>query len=214
MTADDGVRVYVDDKRVVDAWVAQSPAGYSTTVYLNPGPHKWRVEYFEEFGGAQISVQIVPGVSPPPPSNPSPSAGDIVVDAAGTGWVQGGNPVAWRNAPSGYGGTSITANNDAFVQPLENWGRWYPEIKAGNYEVFAYIPKDVATTRNARYWISHAGRIDSVVRSQDGVEDDWVSLGTFNFSGGGSEYISLSDVTYECYLCTTVVWDAIKLSPR
>jgi hypothetical protein len=41
-----------------------------------------------------------------------------------------------------------------------------------------------------------------------------VSLGTYYFSAAGGEFVSLSDVTYECYLCRTVTWDAVKFSPR
>jgi hypothetical protein len=39
-------------------------------------------------------------------------------------------------------------------------------------------------------------------------------LGTYYFSAGGGENVSLSDVTYECYLCRTLAFDAVKFSPR
>lgn len=216
LTVDDGARVLVDNNLILNAWREQAPTTYSTTVYLNAGPHNWRVEYFQAGGGAMINLQIVPGVGPtPPPPPPPPPTGDVIVDALGSGWTQGGNPASWRQAPNGYGGSALWTYNNAFLQPLYNWGRWYPSLpQARNYEVFVYIPGGAATTQNARYWVVHAGRYDLAARQLAGVNNQWVSLGTYYFSAHGGEYISLSDVTYECYLCTTLVWDAVKFSPR
>ena len=61
---DDGVRVWVDGNLVVDQWHDQAPTTFAATVYLSAGLHNWHVEYYQHFGGAQINVQIVPGVSP------------------------------------------------------------------------------------------------------------------------------------------------------
>jgi len=183
-------------------------------VYLNAGAHNWRVEYFQGAGGAQLNVVIAPGVVPPPPPPPPPSA-DVSVDALGPGWTQGGNGAAWRISPNGQGGGSLWAHNNAFIQPLYNWGRWYPQLpQARNYEVFVFIPAGVATTNNARYWVYHAGSYESVAVAQSQYVNQWVSLGTYYFTGQGGENVSLSDVTYECFSCTTIVWDAVKFSPR
>jgi hypothetical protein len=209
-TADDGVRVWVDNNIVIDQWHDQAPTTYAATVYLGAGGHDWHVEYYEHFGGAQINVQIMAGVTPPPP----PTGGDIIVDDGGTGWLAGGNSSSWRNA-SGYSGHSFWTFNNAFIQPLYNWARWYPSLpQARNYQVFAYIPAGVGSTRNARYWIAHGGTFTLAPTAQAFYPNQWVSLGTYYFNALGSEYVSLSDVTYECYLCYTIVWDAIKFSPR
>lgn len=213
LTVDDGARVYVDGNLILDAWREQPPTQYATTVYLTAGPHTWRVEYFQAAGGAQISLNIVPGVIPPPP--PPPPVGDVIVDALGPGWTQGGNPASWRMASNGYGGTALWTFNNAFVRPFYNWGRWYPQLpQARNYEVFVYIPAGIATTNNARYWVFHAGQYHLVARAQAPYANQWVSLGTFYFTGQGGEFVSLSDVTYEPYLSTKIVWDAVKFSPR
>lgn len=214
LLTDDGARVFVDDTLVLDAWREQPPTAYSTTVYLEQGNHAWRVEYFQGAGGAQIALEIVPGVwSSPPPS--SPAASEIVVDAQGPGWTQGGNGAAWHVASQGQGGSALWANNNAFLQPLYNWGRWYPPLtQARNYLVEVYIPADAATTQHARYWIYHNGQADMVVVPQAQYRDLWVSLGTFAFTGEGGEYVALSDVTYECFACAKIVWDAVRFSPR
>jgi PA14 domain len=212
VTVDDGVRVSVDGALVIDQWRDQSPTSFAATMYLAAGPHTWQVEYYQHLGGAQISVQIAPGVSPPPPT--APASGDIIVDDGGSGWLAGGNASSWRSA-SGYGGHSVWTFNDAFIQPLYDWARWYPALpQARNYEVFAYVPADAGSTRNARYWISHAGAYDLQSIAQAFSPNQWVSLGTYYFAAAGGEYVSLSDVTYECHLCYTVAFDAIRFSPR
>jgi hypothetical protein len=58
-TADDGVRVWVDGQIVIDAWNDHSATNYSATVYLGTGAHNLRVEYYERYGNAVISVDIV-----------------------------------------------------------------------------------------------------------------------------------------------------------
>lgn len=137
------------------------------------------------------------------------------MDALGAGWTQGGEGAAWRSASNGYGGTALWTNNNAFIQPLYNWGRWYPQLsQARNYEIAVYIPGGIATTNNARYWIFHNGAYDSVAIAQSQYNNAWVSLGTFYLNAAGGEYVSLSDVTYEPDSSTTIVYDAVKFTPR
>ena len=52
VTADDGVRLYVDGVRVIDKWIDQGPTTYRTTLPLDGGPHKIVMEYYENGGGA------------------------------------------------------------------------------------------------------------------------------------------------------------------
>lgn len=50
---DDGVRVYVDGKIVVDHWWAGSAGG---GMDISPGTHEVKVEYFEDTGNAKLEV--------------------------------------------------------------------------------------------------------------------------------------------------------------
>ena len=59
-TADDGIRVWVDNNLVIDQWAEHSATTYSTTVYLAQGQHSFRVEYFEAGGDATAIVSIAP----------------------------------------------------------------------------------------------------------------------------------------------------------
>ncbi len=211
---DDGARVFIDDALILDAWREQAPTAYSTTVYLEQGAHEWRVEYFQGAGGAQIALDLAPGVAAVTPPSPPPTR-EIVVDAQGAGWTQGGSDAAWHTASNGHGGSALWTNNNAFLQPFYNWGRWYPPLThARNYQVEVFIPANVATTQNARYTIYHNGQTDSVTLPQAQYRDQWVSLGAFAFAGQGGEYVALSDVTYECFGCTKIVWDAVKFTPQ
>jgi hypothetical protein len=210
---DDGARVFLDDKLVLDAWREQPPTSYSTTVYLDAGEHSWRVEYFQGAGGAQISFDILAGVSMT--SAVTGAASEFVVDAGGTGWTQNGEEGGWRAAEKGENGSSLWSNTRAFMAPQSKSGRWYPKLTlARAYQVLAYIPAGVATTKKARYWIYHNGRYDSVAVPQVLYQDAWVSLGMFDFSAQGNEYVSLTDVTYEPGAGTTIVWDAVKFVPQ
>jgi len=56
-TTDDGVRIYVDDQLVVDAWRVGPALSVFNDIYLGAGWHTIRVEYFQEGGVAVIYVR-------------------------------------------------------------------------------------------------------------------------------------------------------------
>jgi PA14 domain len=207
-TSDDGVRVWVDGVRVIDAWYDHAPTTYTVTRYLSAGGHAIHIEYYEHTGGAMISVQIG-GTPPPPPS------GDVIVDDRGAGWQAGGCSSCWRDAWTGYGNHAFWTYNNTYVVEGYDWARWYPNLPhAGSYEVFAYIPAGLGNTTDARYWIKHSGQYNLAALNQGRYANQWVSLGTYYFADTSDENVSLTDVTYEAYLSHTIVFDAMKFSPR
>lgn len=56
-TVDDGVRIYVDDRLVVDAWRVGPALSVFGDITLDTGWHTIRVEYFQEGGVAVIYVR-------------------------------------------------------------------------------------------------------------------------------------------------------------
>lgn len=66
-TADDGIRVYVDDELVVDEWHNQSPTIYTVTKAMAAGDHVIKVEYYENGGGAVAKVGYAKKNNPTPP---------------------------------------------------------------------------------------------------------------------------------------------------
>lgn len=59
VTSDDGVRVWVDGKLVIDNWTYHAPTLDSATLKLG-GKHQIRVEHFELNGYSTLKVEIVP----------------------------------------------------------------------------------------------------------------------------------------------------------
>ncbi len=49
---DDGMKVWVDDTLIIDAWRDQRPTSYEASLELDEGPHQVKVEYYENAGGA------------------------------------------------------------------------------------------------------------------------------------------------------------------
>ncbi|HXG77162.1 MAG TPA: PA14 domain-containing protein, partial [Gaiellaceae bacterium] len=74
-TADDGIRVFVDDVIVIDAWVDQSPTTYMATRTLSAGTHAVRVEYYERGGGAVAQLSWTTASSAPTIVSRTPAPG-------------------------------------------------------------------------------------------------------------------------------------------
>jgi subtilisin len=56
VTGDDGVRLYIDDQLRVDEWRNQTATSYNDEVFLEPGPHEIKLEYYQSTGGAQARL--------------------------------------------------------------------------------------------------------------------------------------------------------------
>lgn len=88
---------------------------------------------------------------------------------------------------------------------------WTSNLKNdGQYEVFAYIPMSEATA--SKYKITTADGIKEVVVNQKNVKNDWLSLGTFNFTKGNSASVRLGDGSDT--VKQAIVFDAVKWSYR
>lgn len=215
-TADDGVRVWVDNNLLIDEWHDQSPTPHTAMVYLNTGAHEWRVEYYNHGGIATVAVQITPGAaSPDAQGSSAPATGDIAIDTQSSSFIKSGADDAWQTAPNGYGGTAFAMKNNAFALAQSKWARWYaPLPRPGYYDVSVYIPANIGTTRSARYWVAHAGAFDWRTLNQSLYANQWISLGLYYFGATDDEYVAVSDVTYEPSLATTIVVDAVRFSAR
>ena len=209
-TTDDGVRVWVKDYLLIDRWQDQASTAHSGTMYLS-GQVQIKLEYYENTGMAAAKLTWVPVDDPPPTPVPSPA---VVVDNSDPGFIPGGSNRNWRAAEVGHNGAMIWTRNNDRARSNYNWGRWYPDLEAGRYEVFAYIPRLHATTTQARYWVSHRDGYTLRLVSQLAISDGWVSLGTYSFRGTRDDHVSLSDVTYESYLSRHVAFDAVKWERR
>ncbi len=205
-TADDGIRVWVNDHLLIDAWQDQAPTTYAGDLYLPGGPVSIKMEYYEDTGGAVARLAWSKGSAPAP--------GEVIVDDTDPGFAQGGSATGWKTASTGYGGSLHWTRNNDMNRPNYDWAHWTPNLTPGRYEVFVFIPDQYSTTSNARYWISHAGGFTVRAVDQSAYKDQWVSLGTYRFDGADNEYVSLSDITYEPRLTRLIAFDAVKWVPR
>lgn len=57
-TVDDGIRVFVDGRAVIDRWTVTSPTDNQVTLDLVGRPHELVVEYFDQGGGALCQVSL------------------------------------------------------------------------------------------------------------------------------------------------------------
>jgi len=209
-TADDGVRVWVDDALLIDRWMPQTRTEYAAAKYLTSGNHEIRVEYYEATGAAVCKVSWALGGTS---QGDAPLPAEVIVDDTDSGFATGGDERYLYGRSAGYGGHLYwTWNSD---ERLYNWARWYPGLNAsGNWEVFVWVPRRYSSTRNAVYTIRHNGANDAAAVDQSAFADEWVSLGTYYFAGLPDEYVSLGDDTGEEYGTRFVGFDAVKLVLR
>ena len=67
-TSDDGIRVWVDDRLLIDRWRDQSATTDQATSSMSAGDHEVRVEYYENTGLAEARVSWQKAAAPPPPT--------------------------------------------------------------------------------------------------------------------------------------------------
>lgn len=82
LRVDDGGRLWINDRLLIDAWRVQSPQTYAAVTSLS-GPANLRVEYFENTENAQIQLNWNPVGAPPPPDDGNGDGGYGSVD-----WTQ------------------------------------------------------------------------------------------------------------------------------
>ena len=223
VVSDDGVRLFLDSVKRIEAWSDHAATAYYYTLQHDGGTVNVVLEYYEHVELAQVSLTWgvpatatpTPTLTPLPTASPTPDPNAIViVDDQNSAFQRGGLTTTWRQETEGYAVHLFWTNNNDQTRSGYNWGKWSPQLQAATYEVFVYIPQNHATTGNARYWISHTGGFTLREVNQSQYSGQWVSLGTYIFSGTTEDYISLSDVTYETYLSHKVAWDAIKWEKR
>jgi hypothetical protein len=224
-----GGRLQVGSDLLIDSWDGQLASANSTSIRHPGGPLEVVMEYHKrtEPGFAQLTWEVTdepPVAEADPESEPAeqptepatvqesrpPTPGSVVVNHTDEGFISGGPQGNWQQESGGYEGQYRWALNHQTSESNYVWGRWFPDIDPGRYEVWVYLPEDSAASRQARYWVVHSGNY--VLRIVDQVSNggDWFSLGVYPFDGGAGEYISLADVTGEATGSARVIWDAIR----
>ncbi len=201
VVSDDGVAIFVAGNPVLNALVEQNATFHqSDPIAITAGTHLVTVDYFEMWDNAQLKVWWAQ----------APATGATAVSDESSGSViRTGSASAWQSQSSGYGGHSYYLNNvTSAATASAEWHMALPD--AGQYEVLVYIPGANATTRAAQYSIEHNGAIDQVTLNQSQFLNQWVSLGTFQFSGSGAEVVSMNNATGEASGLRTVAIDELS----
>ena len=124
----------------------------------------------------------------------------------------------WFESDKGYNQHSYWTWTVDERQGEDCWAEWQLTIpQAGQYEIFAFVPSYNATTRHARYKITHRRGESTVEINQNDYFDEWVSLGVYPFSKVQPARVRLGDVTGEPYSrdkaqCRQIAFDAIMWS--
>ncbi len=135
---------------------------------------------------------------------------EVIIDDTSSNFVRGGS--YWWQANIGYGGHMYWTYVNGGV--VDSWGEWTATLGGGNYEVYAFIPSNYATTTSAKYQIYHSAGTTVRTVNQNNYYDAWVSLGTYGFSTGTARRVRLTDATGETNYSLRVGFDAVRFIPR
>ena len=148
-TTDDGVRLYVDDRLVLNAWRRLRGTRYAT-VALDAGRHTVRVEYFEALQAAKARVTWTRTGSAPSPASPATTAAKAVPGP----WT-----VRYYDNATLSGAPVVQTTLDA---PLDlTWGRGAPDPRVPADKFSATFERTIEGLA--------AGRYTFVTTSDDGV---------------------------------------------
>lgn len=181
VTSDDGVRVYLGDKHIIQDWKKHPPRTSVATVSLNGGSYAMAVDYFEAEGHAQLKlgwerigapspgttdVTILSSASAAPP--PAPMSTATWYASYWNNMDQAGNPLVGRNETKinynwGSGSPVKGINSDKWS------ARWtsYITFEPGTYRFTTVSDDGIKVFVNDRHvinnWTLHPSRTDTGV---------------------------------------------------
>ena len=131
---------------------------------------------------------------------------DTLVDDIDAGFHRYADPAFWHDGTGGYGGHFWWTYSTDSVDTC--YVEWQPIIPhPAEYEVLTYIP-DNHGVADARYRIFSADGEDTVIIDQSAYSNEWVSLGTYKFTGAPDEKVYLGDATGHQgdYIAFDAIW--------
>jgi hypothetical protein len=177
-TADDGVRLWIDNQLVLDKWILQGPTTYTVGPFALSGSHAIKMEYFENAGRAVAKLSWQAGSS-------------ALME---TGWEDGqvhgfADQVVYSKNVAGYYNSSSP--------PPECSRRYRERVRSGDYSLmmagysqaaYAYcyykvfdLNLPVVNGTKIGYWIYHSQGTPKI--SVDGYFTDGMTLRDFNSNG-------------------------------
>ena len=117
VTVDDGVRLLVGDRTLIDFWQVQTPTTYSQIIYLDGSAVTVRMEYYEETGQAQASLtwsrlETTPTATPDPAATPGATTTPLATPTPSPT-----PPPTYTPAPTSTPATSLTPTSTPTITP-------------------------------------------------------------------------------------------------
>lgn len=169
-----------------------------------------RRSFMEGTGKLFLALALRPALEPP-------AEAIIVDDGNGVGRFERFGPNLWWLVQDGQNGLMwYTYNTDFPPDTPTNGAEWEsPELAAGQYRVFAYIPHSGADTIAATYRVTHADGDTYYIVNQLESHGKWVELGTYRYEEGQKGLVYLDDVVAETvFKSTRIAFDAILWLPE
>lgn len=136
--SDDGVRLWVNNVLIIDQWRDQENGNFSASIALPGGNTPIRMEYYEAFGRAAISLSVTPPLPTGTSAGPTPAPG--VPSATMTGALY----LNVRDTPS-MSGTVIDTLRQGQTVRLTGYQ------STGGYWIEIYLPDGRTGWVSARY---------------------------------------------------------------
>jgi hypothetical protein len=122
---------------------------------------------------------------------------EAIVEEDGEGFTRSESKY-WYKSSAGHNDHSLWTYTMRTKEDC--WAEWRPDLpETGLYEVLAFIPRINATSKQARYQITHRRGVDVAIIDQSRYYDEWASLGRYpcSISPAMPTIIRLSDQTGE-----------------
>jgi hypothetical protein len=159
------------------------------------------------------------------PPDPDPTAPGVVLVDESSGFTEN-PPNCWTQATGGYSdtlrftSTFTTTTSPGYSACAGTWSLPSLPGRAGEFNVYAYVPASHATADGAIYTIHHQGQNHQAVVAQaeflKGATTDirhWAYLGKYTFDLNGTESIQLTNVTDDEINGLDLAADAVMLVP-
>lgn len=152
-TADDGIRLWIDDQLLIDQWKDQGSTTYTTETAVTAGVHTVKIEYYEHGGGAVAIVNYTKTADVPTPTptlTPTPTQTPTGYNGQYWNITDTNFPPTIPTTPPTFTKTDSDINftwNDGSVDPVitpDNFAaRWtkQQQFTSGNYR-FTVIADD------------------------------------------------------------------------
>lgn len=130
MTVDDGGRLFLDTRKIIDSWKSQAATTYTVTIAVQAGVHRI-VHDYENLGGKAVDIvswmqgntipkPVIPGISPTPkPTGTVPvpvtqivlttTSGGSITDGSKNVWTLTTAGVVMENGVAAAGGSGTSA---------------------------------------------------------------------------------------------------------